>query len=147
MVSIVSLSPLLNGSANVIPVVYWESLAFLASGNFWWLLPVSHPPLLHSSVQFPDTLYIFPVSSHTWSYPTFSFPSPLFFLSPFHPLLPVIILFPFLSRTEASTLWSYFLLSWIRFVICRYYSLFFLTSTYQFTLYSHSYRIGRWSDH
>jgi hypothetical protein len=49
-------------SANVIPVGSWEALAFLASGTFWLLPPVPHPPLLYTSVQFPDPLYISPVS-------------------------------------------------------------------------------------
>ena len=56
MVSTGSLSSLLGISANVIPVGSWEPLAFLASGTFWWLLPVPHLPLLHTSVS--DYVYI-----------------------------------------------------------------------------------------
>jgi hypothetical protein len=109
--------PLLDISANVIPTGSWEPLAFLASGTFLWLPPVSHPPLLHTPVQFPDPLYFSPVSSHTCSC-SLSLPSPLFLLSPSHPLPPVIILFPLLSRTEASTLLSSFFLSFMWSVNC-----------------------------
>ena len=46
-------------------------------------------------------------------------PPPFLFLpSPSHPLLPLIILFPLLSRTEASTLWSSFLLSFMWSMSC-----------------------------
>jgi hypothetical protein len=45
-------------SANVIPMGSWEALAFLASGTFWLLPSVTHPPLLHTSVQFPDPLSV-----------------------------------------------------------------------------------------
>jgi hypothetical protein len=48
------LSPLLGTSANIIPIGSWEPLSFLASGTFWWLSPVPHPPLLHTSDQFPE---------------------------------------------------------------------------------------------
>jgi hypothetical protein len=37
------------------------------SETFWWLHPVPHLPLLYTSVQIPDPLYIIPISSHTWS--------------------------------------------------------------------------------
>ena len=40
------------------PVGSWKALAFLEFGTFWLLAPVPHPPLLHTSVQFPDPLYI-----------------------------------------------------------------------------------------
>ena len=60
-------SPFLGILANVIPMGFWETTAFLASGTFCWLLPVLLPSLLHTSVQFPDPLYISFVSSHTWS--------------------------------------------------------------------------------
>jgi len=106
-------SPLWGISANIIPMGSWEALAFLASGSFWLLPPLPHPPFLHSSVQFPDPLYI-SISSHSWFCP---FPLPLLSSSrPSHPLIPLIILFPHLSRTEASTLWSSFLLNFIWFV-------------------------------
>jgi hypothetical protein len=46
-------------------------------------------------------------------------PLPLFFLpSPSHPLPPMVILCPLLGRTEASTLWSSFFLSFIWSVSC-----------------------------
>ena len=48
-----------------IPIGSWEGLAFLASGTFWLQPLVSHLPLLHTSVQFSNPLYIFPVFSHT----------------------------------------------------------------------------------
>jgi hypothetical protein len=38
---------------------------FLASRTFWLLPPVPHPPLLHTSVQFPDHLHISYIFSHT----------------------------------------------------------------------------------
>jgi hypothetical protein len=60
------LSPLWLGiSANVIPVGSWEPLAFLAYGAFWWLPPDPYPPLLHTSIQIPDPLYISTISSPT----------------------------------------------------------------------------------
>jgi hypothetical protein len=47
-------------------------------------------------------LYFSTISSQTWSFPLLHHPSfPPWFLPPFYPM---IILFPFLSRTEASTL-------------------------------------------
>jgi hypothetical protein len=110
-VSTVSPSPLLSISTNLIPIGSWEPLAFLASRTCMWLPPVPHLPLLHTSVQIPDTLYIIPVSSHTWSCSPFLPPPPLFLPSPFHPLPPVSILFPLLRRTEASTLWHFFFLN------------------------------------
>jgi len=111
MVSTGSFSPLLGISANVVPVGFWESLAFLASGTIWWLSPVLHPPLLHNTVQFPDPLYISPVSSHTWFCAHFPLPPPLSnSLSP--STSPHYFVSP-LSRTEASSLWSSFFLSFV----------------------------------
>jgi hypothetical protein len=61
-------SPLpLIGILAVIPIAYWElclpwSLGF-SSG--YHQFPTPHPPLLHISVQFPDSMYFSPVSSHT----------------------------------------------------------------------------------
>ena len=83
MVSIVSLSPLLGVSANVIPVVSWESLAFLASETFWWLTLAPHSPLLHTSVQFPDPSYFSHLLPHL-ILPPFPSPSSLY---PFEQLL------------------------------------------------------------
>jgi hypothetical protein len=114
MVSTSSPSPLWAISANVIPVGSWDTLAFLASGTFWLLVPVSRSPLLHTSVQFPDCLHISSTPPTPNSAP---FP-PIFLPSPSHPLLPLSILFSLLSRTEVSTLWSSFLLSFICFVSC-----------------------------
>ena len=51
------ISPLLGILVNVISLGSWEPLAFLASGTFLWLPLVHHPPLLHTSIQFPDPLY------------------------------------------------------------------------------------------
>ena len=52
IVSTGSLSSLFGVSANVIPVESWEPLAFLASGTFWWLTQILHPPLFYTSIQF-----------------------------------------------------------------------------------------------
>ena len=49
-----------------------------------------------------------------YSSPVFSIP----LFSPSNVLLPFIILFPLLSSSEAYTLWSSFLLSFMRFVSC-----------------------------
>ena len=118
MVSTGSPSPLLGISAIVITVGSWEPLAFLASGTFWWLLPVPHPPLLHTS-QFPDPLSVISIYSPICSWPIFPSPSsPLFLLSLSYPQHPVSILFSFLRRTEASTLWSSFFLSFLWSVSC-----------------------------
>ena len=62
-------------SANVIPVGSWEALAFLVSRTFWLLPPVPHPPLLHTSAQFPDLLHISSISSNTRFCPSFPLPS------------------------------------------------------------------------
>ena len=78
--------------------------------DFLVLLPVPHPPLLHNSIQFPDPLYIFlssPTPDPASSFSLASFLPPSLSL----PLLPVISLFPLLSRTEAYTRWSSFFLS------------------------------------
>jgi hypothetical protein len=50
--------------------------------------------------------------------PCFSSTPPFFLPSPSYPLSPVIILFPLLSRTEASTLWSSFFLSFMWSINC-----------------------------
>ena len=47
-------------------------------------------------------------------------PLPLFLPSPSHPLLPLILLFPLLSRTETSTLCSSFLLSFLWSLSCMW---------------------------
>ena len=65
-----------------------------------------------------DPLYISSISSHTWFCPSFPPPPSLFLPSSCHPPFPLIILFPLLSRTEASTLWSSFLLSFMWSVNC-----------------------------
>jgi hypothetical protein len=58
-------------------------------------------------------------------------PPPLFLLpSPSHPLPSVSILFPLLRRTEASTLWSSFFLSFIWSVSCILGFLSFLPNIY-----------------
>ena len=54
MISLGSPSPLLNISANLIPVGSFEPLAFLASRTCLWLPTVPHSPLLHTSVEIPD---------------------------------------------------------------------------------------------
>jgi hypothetical protein len=96
----------------------WEAPAFLASGTFWLLPLVPHLPLLHTSVQFPDLsvhlLHLLPyLILHL-----FSPPLPNFLPSPSYPLLPLIILFPLLSRTGATTLWSSSLLSFMCSLSC-----------------------------
>jgi hypothetical protein len=63
-------------------------------------------------------LYNFSISSHTWFFPSSSPPPRLFLPSPSHLLLPLVILFPTLSRTEASSLWSSFLLNYMWFMSC-----------------------------
>lgn len=78
---------------------------------------VPHPPLLLISIHFPGPLDFYPVSSHNWSCPILL---PIIFL-PLSPpnqipslsLLLVIILFPFLSGFEISTLWPSSFLSLI----------------------------------
>jgi hypothetical protein len=73
--------------------------------------PIPHPPLLHTSVQFPiHPLCFLP---HLILSSLFPSPAPLFFLSPSHSLCSMVALFPLISRTEASTLWSSFFLSFI----------------------------------
>jgi hypothetical protein len=75
-----------------------------------------HPQLLHISIQFPDPqdFCLFPYLIMT---PLFFSPSSL---PPYPslPLSPVIILSPLLSRTEASTLWFSFFLSFTWSVNC-----------------------------
>ena len=101
-------SPFWGISANVIPMVSWEAHASLASSLCYPQFPIPHcnTPLFN----FLTSVHLL----HRLSYlilPLFS-PSPFLFLpSPFHPLVPLIVLFSLLSRTEASTLWSSFLLS------------------------------------
>lgn len=104
-------SPLWDISVNVIPMTSWEALAFLATGTFW-LLPHSSPSptATHPSVPL---LHLLP---HLILLSSFSSPPPLFLPGPFHPLLPLIILFPLLSRTEASTLRSSLFLSFMWFM-------------------------------
>jgi hypothetical protein len=118
-------------SANVIPVVSWEPLAFLESGTFYWLFQVPYPPMLHNSFQHPDPLYFSPVSSPTWSCPSPPPPS-LSLPGPYLNLPPLIILFPLVCRTEAPTLWSFFFLSfvWSMVVLCIFWA-FFRISTYK----------------
>ena len=72
-----SSSRLYGISANVIPMGSWEALAFLASETFWLLPPAPHPPLLHTSVQFPDPLYTSSISCSYLILPPF----PLLLLS------------------------------------------------------------------
>jgi len=131
MVSTASPFPLLVISANLIPVGFWESIAFLAYGTCWWLPTVSHPPLLHTAVLIPVPRYIIPFSSLMWSCPLVSPPPPLFLPSPSHSLPPVSILFPFLRRLKhphfgfiswaSNDLW---IVSWV-------FRAFGLISTYQ----------------
>ena len=85
-------------------------LAFKVSGTCCWLPTFSHPTLLYTSVQFINPLNISHVSAHTSSCPPF-FISPYSMPRPAHPLHPKIILFPFLSRTQAH--WSSFFLAFI----------------------------------
>lgn len=76
----------------------------------WSLGPVPHYPLLHASIQFNDPLNFSPVPSKDRSCSLFSLPL-LFLPCPFLPLSPVIVLFPVLCRTEATTVWSSLFLS------------------------------------
>ena len=75
MVSTGSPSSLLGISTNLIPVVFWEHLAFLAGDYLQFPIPHYYKPLF----QIPDLLYLIPVSSHT----RFS-PSPCHLPSPFN---------------------------------------------------------------
>ena len=111
-----SLSSLLGNLAKVIPPL--DS----GSPGVWEFLVATlapHPPLLCTSIQFPDPLYFSPVPSHTLCpLPSPVFPSPPLSLpGPSLPLLPVII-FSLLCRFEASILWSFFFLSSKWFVCC-----------------------------
>ena len=117
MISTGSPSCLWSISANFIPVGCWEVLTS-------WNLGLSG--CYH---QFPTPIAIYCCS---FSWPSvhllhllpylilpLCFDSPLFFLpSSSYPLLPLIILFPLLSRTEAFTLWSSFLLSFMWSMSC-----------------------------
>jgi hypothetical protein len=128
MVSTGSPSPLWDISANVILLWSWEALAFLASGTFWLLPLVPHPSLPHTSLQFPDPLYI---SSNTWFCPqTTSLSSlPPKFLPP-STFLDYIV--PLLSGAESSTLWpSFFWASCGQWVVSWVFHTFCLISTYQ----------------
>jgi hypothetical protein len=80
--------------------------------------PVPHPPLLHTSAYFPDPLYISSTSSHTWFFSSFSPHHLLFLPNPSYLLLPLLMLFPLLNRTETSTLWPSFLLSFMWSMSC-----------------------------
>ena len=73
------------------------------AANFY---PLSGPPGLLSCLP------------HNWSFPTLFLPPPISHLWFSLPLPPVVILFPLLSRTEASTLGPSFLLSFIWPVSC-----------------------------
>ena len=93
---------LLGISANVILVGSWEPLGFLASG-----------------IPSPTATYLRSLCTSPLSFPTqdpaplFSLPLPHFLPYPSHPLPPVIILFPLLSRTGTSKLWSSFFLGFM----------------------------------
>ena len=91
-------SHLLGISANIISVGCWEPLAFLATGTLWWLPLFNHMPLLHTSVQFSDTVY----HAHLllWSCLPFIPPSILFFPSSSYPLTPVSVLFSLLIEKD-----------------------------------------------
>jgi hypothetical protein len=74
-------------------------------------------PITHSYITLFNFLtlsaYLPPSPPISDSAPPFP-PLPHLFLSnPSHPLLPFIILFPTLGKTETSTLWSSFLLSFM----------------------------------
>jgi hypothetical protein len=99
--------------ANAILLESWEALAFLHLGISVFYQQFLIPQLLYTPVQCPDPLNISPVFSHTLFFPSFSPPPLLFFTIPSHHLRPLIILFPVLIRTEASTLWSYFFLKFM----------------------------------
>ena len=117
MVSIDFPFPLLDISANVIPVGFWEPLAFLASEKFWRLPPVPnhcYTPLFNFL-----TLCIYTLSPPILDPAPFFSPPPLFIPSPSYPLPTMIILFPFLTRTNTSTLCSSFVLSFIWSVSCN----------------------------
>jgi hypothetical protein len=73
-------------SLQVLSPLCWIFLLMLSSLcpenllHLWYLRifsglpPLPHPPLLHTSIQFPDPPYFFHISSHTWSWPPFSLP-------------------------------------------------------------------------
>ena len=116
-ISVGSPSPFWAISANVFPIGSWEPLSFLASETFWLLPPVTHPPLLHNSVQLPDTIYI-SISSNKWICSSFHPHILLFRPITSDPLFSLINLFPLWSRTEVCTLLSSFLLSVMWSVSC-----------------------------
>jgi hypothetical protein len=96
-----------------------QFFAFLASWTFLWLPTAPHPQIVTHlcSISWPSVLLPCVLPYQILS-PFPSPPPPIFLSSPSHPLSPLIILFPLLNRTEASTLWSSFLsvlwfVSWI----------------------------------
>ena len=104
-------SPLWDISAHVIPVGFWEALTFLTSGTFCWLSLFLIPITTQlCSISWHTSS---PISTHTWCLPPFFLSLPFFLPSPPHPLLPMIILFPLLSKIEASTLWVSFFSSFV----------------------------------
>jgi hypothetical protein len=80
--------------------------------------PQSPPPHCYITLFNFLTLYTSFPSPPIPILPLFSPPPLLFLPSPSQPLLPLIILIPLLSRTEASTLWFSFLLSFMWSVSC-----------------------------
>jgi len=115
--------------------IYWRWPVQILSPFVWVFLVISCgeslEPLLPGFWDFlvaaTTVIYFFPFSwpsvllSHPCPnlIPPPSFPSPPLSLPcRFFPLPPVIILFPLLRRTDASTLWSSFFLSCIWFVGC-----------------------------
>jgi hypothetical protein len=117
-------SPLLDILANLISFVSWEPLAFLASGTFWVLSPVTHIPLLHTSVQFPDLC----ISS-----PTPPVPDPALLFPPMSlpPSTTCEYFVPLLRRTEVSTPLSSCFLSFIWSELYWVFRAFCLVLTYQ----------------
>jgi hypothetical protein len=71
----VEIPPSLNWGWCLTSLLFWGHFSKCHSScfpSFWYFL-VPHPPLLHTSVQFPDLLSFFPslISSHIWSCPPF----------------------------------------------------------------------------
>jgi hypothetical protein len=98
-------------SANANPMGSWESLLWhLELSGCYPQFPIPHCYTLLCSLL---TFWTSSSPLITWFCPSFSPPLLLFLLSPSYNLLSLIILFPFLSKTEASTLWCFFLLSFM----------------------------------
>jgi hypothetical protein len=113
MVSTHSSSTLMVILANLILFGSWESLDFLASGDYPQV-PISHcyMPLFKFLILCVSS----PSCPITDSAP--HFPLPLLCYSPSHPLPHMSVLFPLLRNIESSIFWSSFFLSFIWSVNC-----------------------------